>query len=137
MLTNHGGLIFYCERRDIPGAWQMPQGGIDPGENPKDGALRELLEETGIQDVNIKNQYPNWLVYDFPKGAPQRDGKIGQAQKWFLLEFTGDISTIDLNNAQDQEFSNYMWATPEHILETVADFRKPLYEECFRHLKLI
>ena len=137
LIVNGEGRILYCERADIPGAWQMPQGGIDPGEDPQKGALRELYEETGVQDVDLIDTYPGWLTYPFPDGAPIRDGFTGQAQKWFLLKYNGDPDAINLDDAQDKEFTAYLWATPEYILDTVADFRKPLYKECFKHFGFI
>lgn len=137
LIVNGEGRILYCERADIPGAWQMPQGGIDPGEDPQKGALRELYEETGVKDVDLIDTYPDWLTYSFPDGAPNRDGFTGQAQKWFLLKYNGDPDAINLDDAQDKEFTAYLWATPEYILETVAEFRKPLYEECFKHFGFI
>lgn len=137
MIVNNDGRILYCERADIPDAWQMPQGGIDPGEDPQAGALRELYEETGLADVTVLESYPHWLTYPFPEGAANRDGFTGQAQKWFLLKYNGSPDAINLDDAQDKEFTTYLWATPEYILDTVADFRKPLYEECFRHFGFI
>lgn len=138
IVVNNDGRILYCARADIPDAWQMPQGGIDPGEDPEEGALRELYEETAIKNVEVLEAYPDWLTYPFrdinkDRGAPQQDGYIGQAQKWFLLKYNGDPDAINLDAAQDKEFSAYLWATPEYILDTVAEFRKPLYEECFKH----
>ena len=137
IIVNDDGRILYCERTDIPGSWQMPQGGIDEGEEPESGALRELYEETGIKDVAILESYPHWLTYPFPEGAPNRDGFTGQAQKWFLVKYNGAPDAINLDNAQDKEFTTYLWATPEYILQDVVAFRRPLYEECFRHFGLI
>lgn len=137
VIVNKDGNILYCERADIKDAWQMPQGGIDAGEDPQKAALRELFEETAITDIIVKGEYPSWLVYEFPPTANKREGFLGQAQKWFLLEFTGDINNINLENAQDQEFSNYQWATPQYILETVVDFRKEIYAEVFKEFKKI
>ena len=136
VIVNQEGRILYCERADIPGAWQMPQGGIDQGEDPEKGALRELFEETCIQDVTVLETYPDWLVYKYPNGELGKSGHIGQAQKWFLIKYNGDPDAINLDDAQDREFTTHLWATPEYILQDVADFRKPLYAECFRHFGL-
>jgi len=141
VIVNADGKILYCERADIKGAWQLPQGGIDAGEAAQKAALRELFEETAIRDVIIKAEHPEWLTYDIPQSSAQEKAVkgqfIGQAQKWFLLEFTGNPATIDLTQAQDKEFTNYQWATPEHILETIVDFRRDLYEAVFKHFGLV
>lgn len=119
----------------------MPQGGIDAGEDPETAALRELFEETAIRDVTIKTAYPTWLTYDIPKSSDQEKAVkaqfIGQAQRWFLMEFTGDPHAIDLTKAQDKEFTNYQWATAEHILETIVPFRRDMYKLVFKHFGLV
>lgn len=141
VILNAQGKVLYCERADIPGAWQMPQGGIDAGEDAEKAALRELFEETAIKDVTVKGEHPTWLTYDIPQKSDQEKAVkgefIGQAQKWFLLEYTKADNSIDLTQAQDKEFTNYQWATPEHILATVVAFRKPIYEAVFKHFGLI
>lgn len=141
VILNAEGKVLYCERADIPGAWQMPQGGIDAGEDAEVAALRELFEETAIKAVEVKGEHPEWLTYDIPKSSDQEKAVkgefIGQAQKWFLLQYTGESDSIHLDQAQDKEFTNYLWTTPEHILETVVAFRKPIYEAVFKHFGLI
>ncbi len=144
VILNENNEILYCERADIPGAWQMPQGGIDMGEQAQAAALRELYEETAIEydEVEVLGEHPHWLTYNIPH---QGDGQeravkgefIGQAQKWFLLKFKKPSDSINLAEAHDQEFTNYQWTTPEHILETVVPFRKPVYEEIFKHFGLM
>lgn len=144
VILNAEGKVLYCERADIPGAWQMPQGGIDLGEQAQAAALRELYEETAIEydEVEVLGEFPDWLTYIIPhKGDGQervvKAEFIGQAQKWFLLKYKGADDSIKLEEAHDKEFTNYQWTTPEHILETVVAFRKPVYEEIFRHFKLM
>lgn len=141
VILNADGLILYCERSDIPGAWQMPQGGIDDREHPQQAALRELYEETAIKDVEVKGEYPGWLTYDIPKNSDQEKAVkgiwVGQAQKWFLLNYTAPDNTINLSNAQDKEFSRYQWTTAQHIMDTVVEFRKPIYEAVFKHFGLL
>lgn len=145
IVQNTEGKILYCERADIPDAWQLPQGGIDQEEAPKEAALRELYEETGISQATLQNTYPHWLVYNFPKEAhfPSK-GAIkghfkehfkGQAQKWFLFKTNQEV--IDLSTVLEKEFTATIWATPAHILKTVVPFRKPIYEECFKYFGLV
>lgn len=136
IIVNKYGQILFCKRADVKDVWQMPQGGIDPNEPPHEAVFRELLEETGINEVIILDSYPDWLAYKFLPGM-MRDHFIGQAQKWFLMEFTGDIDGINLSQAADQEFSEYDWVTPEHILKTVAPFKKKVYVEALKHFNFV
>ena len=139
VLVSNDGFIFVAERSDIPGAWQMPQGGIDEGEDPLKAAFRELEEETSITNVSVKDEYPGWLTYEFP---PERENPfggnyIGQAQRWFLFSFDGVNSDIDVENAADQEFTNWQWVEPQWILEHVAPFRQSVYEAVFRRFGVL
>ena len=111
--------------------WQMPQGGIDPGEHPLNAAKRELFEETSVISTKLLKDHNNWLYYDVPeKLRPEFwQGKyIGQKQKWFLLEFTGDDSEINLNT-KEPEFSNWNWVSKEFLLKNIVPFKKEIYKE--------
>ncbi|KAL6225300.1 hypothetical protein ACLB2K_004150 [Fragaria x ananassa] len=101
-LINDSKKIFAASRLDIPDSWQMPQGGIDEGEDPRTAAIRELREETGVQSAEILAETPHWLTYDFPPEVRAKLQKLwgsdwkGQAQKWFLLKFTGKDEEVNL-----------------------------------------
>ncbi len=130
MLISPSGRIFVASRIDTPGAWQMPQGGIDAGETPRDAAIRELKEETGTDKATFLAEASEWLRYDLPPKLAARTWKgrfRGQAQKWFAFRFTGTDEDFDLA-AHEQEFDAWRWATPDEILETIVPFKRPVYE---------
>ena len=130
MLVNSAGRIFVGERDDTPGAWQMPQGGIDDGEDPREAALRELGEEIGTSAATIVAESADWLRYDFPDflaGKAFKGKYAGQMQKWYLLRFDGQDSDIRLD-AHEQEFVQWRWATPDEALAAIVPFKRGLYE---------
>ena len=141
MLLNHRGEVFVGRRIDTPGGdWQMPQGGIDDGETPRQAVMRELEEETGIDKAEIVGESAVWLRYDLP---PDLAGRVwkgryrGQEQMWFALKFTGVDSDIDLNASRHPEFSQWKWVTIERLPRLIVDFKCRLYEDIvaeFRHL---
>ena len=134
MLLNRDGRVFVGQRLDTTlEAWQMPQGGIDPDEDPKAAALRELEEETGIvsKKVEIIAEAPSELFYDLP---PEMVGKVwngkwrGQRQRWFLCRFLGDDDDIDLDASQP-EFRTWRWSDPEDLVAMIVPFKKALYRD--------
>ena len=130
VLFNSAGKVFLGQRLDTPGAWQMPQGGIDPGEDPEATAFRELEEEIGTTKAEVLAVAADWLSYDLPPEIVPtiwRGRFRGQRQKWFALKFLGKDSDIDLKTAHP-EFDAWRWALFEEIAATIVPFKRPLYE---------
>ncbi len=125
------GYVLALERSDQPGRWQMPQGGLDVGEEPAAASLRELREETGLrpEQVELVAEHPDWLAYELPP-ARRRD-KIGrgQVQKWFLYRFLGSDQDIDLTapDGQRQEFRAFRWIDLGSLVEEVWEVKRPIY----------
>ena len=137
MICNDAGRIFAGQRIDSAmDAWQMPQGGIEPGEDPRDAALRELQEETGIppEAVEIVAETADWIPYDLPHHLVPRlwGGRYrGQKQRWFLMRFHGDDSMIDIRT-KHPEFSRWCWLPPEELLSRIVPFKRDTYERVIR-----
>lgn len=131
IIINDYKKVLALERKNIKGAWQMPQGGLNEDEEPLDAIKREILEETSItkDDLILLNEYPEWLAYELPK--EKRTGKYGrgQVQKWFLFRFIGLEAHIDIENVEDQEFSSWKWIDLSEIVENTIEFRKGIYNK--------
>jgi len=138
MLINRNGRVFVAQRIDLPGAWQMPQGGIDGDEKPRKAAFRELKEEIGTDKAEIIGKTDGWLTYDLP---PELLGRIvwggryrGQKQKWFAMRFTGKDSDIDLEAHGHPEFSTWKWAPVRSLVRLIVPFKRELYRQVVAEL---
>ncbi|MDR1828170.1 MAG: RNA pyrophosphohydrolase [Methylobacteriaceae bacterium] len=152
MVLNHEGLVFVGRRRTRGNkehnsplhVWQMPQGGIDKGEDPLHAALRELYEETGMRSVTLLEEAPDWFTYDIPRelvGERWRNKYRGQTQKWFAFRFTGDEAEIDPTHpgagVRHAEFEGWRWEKMERLPELIIPFKRAVYEQVvttFAHL---
>ncbi len=131
-LFSRAGHVFIGRRVNGRGPfqWQMPQGGVDPGEDPRDGALRELEEEIGVPAklVDILEETPDWLYYDFPPDLRKRmpGPYLGQRQKWFAFRFKGSDSDVRLDR-HTPEFDAWRWAALEETPDLIVPFKRPVY----------
>ncbi len=133
MLLNRTAKIFVGRRINMPAglaAWQMPQGGIDPGESPRQAATRELKEEVGSGRAEILAESRVWLYYHLP---PEIAGGMwggryrGQRQKWFAMRFTGEDADIDPAATEHPEFDAWEWVAPARLPELIVPFKRQLY----------
>jgi putative (di)nucleoside polyphosphate hydrolase len=138
-LFNRDGRVFIGRRADLPGiagqVWQMPQGGIDAGEDPARAVLRELREEIGTDNAQILAEHPHWLTYDLPAALAGRafGGRFrGQRQKWFALGFLGSDADIALDCDPHPEFCAWRWADLAELPGLAVDFKRPVYDAVAR-----
>ncbi|MBV9219537.1 MAG: RNA pyrophosphohydrolase [Methylobacteriaceae bacterium] len=151
MLINRVGLVFVGRRRNkkLPEhvadgfEWQMPQGGIDAGEDPRQAALRELYEETNVSSVSFLAEAPQWYAYDLPEPIRRttwRGRYRGQKQKWFAFRFVGEDSEIDILNpagGAKPEFVAWRWEKMSRLPDLIIPFKRKVYEtvvQVFAHL---
>lgn len=140
-LFNRDGRVFIGRRLTYPAdaehhAWQMPQGGIDDGEEPVDAAIRELYEETNVSSISLLTSAPDWVQYDLPDadiGIALKGKYRGQRQKWFAALFEGDDSEIDIvhpgGGKHRPEFGAWRWEKLERLPDLVVPFKRDAYLE--------
>jgi putative (di)nucleoside polyphosphate hydrolase len=131
MLLDRKGRVFVGRRIDTPDAWQMPQGGIDPGEDPRAAARRELKEEIGTDRAEFIAETGAWLRYELPPELQRRKlwgGRYrGQEQKWFAMRFLGSDADIDLAT-HHPEFDAWKWAPAADLPALIVPFKRALYQ---------
>jgi len=125
------GFVLALERIDQPDRWQMPQGGLNVGEEPVDASLRELQEETGLrrEHVELVAEHPGWLAYELPPARRRNERARGQVQKWFLYRFLGSDGDIDFTppKGERQEFKDYRWMDLTELAEAMWEVKRPIY----------
>ncbi|HEX7776539.1 MAG TPA: RNA pyrophosphohydrolase [Parvibaculum sp.] len=115
--------------------WQMPQGGIDKGETPREAAFRELKEETGVDKAEIIGEIDDWLTYDLPPelvGHALKGKYRGQKQRWFAMRFLGHDRDVDIAADAHQEFSEWAWVPIAELTKLVVPFKHAIYERVAR-----
>lgn len=138
MVFNRNRKVFVGQRLDnLTDAWQMPQGGIDEGEDPREAAYRELTEEIGTANVEIIAETEDWLRYDLPEeliGKVWKGRFRGQEQKWFVMRFLGDDGEINLET-HHPEFNAWKWADIARLPDLIVPFKRSLYGELVRRFQ--
>lgn len=151
MVLNRDGLVWAGRRIALPDSemagttrlWQMPQGGIDKGEEPLPAARRELYEETGMKSVSLLAEAPDWIDYDLPRdlvGIALKGKYRGQTQRWYAFRFEGEDNEIAINpppGGHEAEFDAWAWRPMAELPELIVPFKRRVYEQvvaAFRHL---
>lgn len=128
VLVNNDKKVLLCERADIAGQWQFPQGGVENGETVLEAAYRELKEETSVVSVELVGYSEEAFAYDFPNEVAKRLKRDGQAISWVFLKFCGQESEINLDTV-NREFINWRWADMKDAVDNIADFKRLVYEK--------
>ncbi|KPU83225.1 RNA pyrophosphohydrolase [SAR11 cluster bacterium PRT-SC02] len=140
IVLNKDNKVFVGKRKDNPiDKWQMPQGGVDKGEELVDAMKRELKEETSIKNIKIIKEIDGWLDYELPKNLLGKiwKGKYrGQKQKWFIVKFLGEESEINITTKRP-EFIEWKWVERNQLPNIIVDFKKNVYERLVVELKNI
>ncbi len=147
VMFNRSGLVWIGRRLDKANDegsgqwWQMPQGGIDKGEEPSAAAMRELAEETGVTSAEVIEEAPGWFTYDLPEhliGVAWKGRYRGQRQKWFACRFLGEDAEIDISGiGHKAEFDLWRWVVIDELPGLIIPFKRNVYEQvvaAFRHL---
>ncbi len=139
IVLNNNNQVFVGKRKDNPiNKWQMPQGGVDKGEDFITAMKRELLEETNIKNIKILKELERMYQYELPKnlvGIIWKGKFRGQKQKWFITRFIGQDNEINLKT-KHPEFIEWKWIDPEKLPEVIVDFKQGLYEELLKEINL-
>ena len=143
VLFNDQGQVWLGKRIELPNeflnyAWQMPQGGIDTGEDPADAVMRELMEETGADHAEIIMESAHWYDYDLSENLLRNTNKghfKGQTQKWFALRFKGSDNNFDLNTHEKPEFSQWRWADLNEVPDLIVPFKRDVYKNVVNEFK--
>ena len=135
VIINESGQVLGLERKHILGAWQFPQGGLKQDEAPLDAVVREVLEETGIEEGNLEllASSSRWLAYELPEEARTEKVGRGQVQKWFLFRFTGPDEAITMGDGK--EFRAWKWMSIAELTSNVVSFKRPVYQELTKEFK--
>ena len=140
IVLNKENKVFVGKRKDNPEKhWQMPQGGVDIGENFIDAMKRELLEETSIKSIEILKEIDGWTQYELPDyllGKIWKGRYRGQKQKWFVVRFLGIDSEVNLKT-KNPEFIEWKWIEPEKLPEVIVYFKKEIYLSLVKEIKLL
>ena len=138
VVLNKENRVFVAKRKDNPvDNWQMPQGGVDEGEDLLSAMKRELLEETSIYNIKILKKLDYWLEYMLPKnliGIIWKGKYRGQKQKWFIVKFLGNDSEININT-KNPEFIEWKWIEIKHLPDVIVSFKKNVYLKLTEELK--
>lgn len=136
MLLNENHRVFVARRIDtMVEAWQMPQGGIEEGEDPREAAFREMEEEIGTRNAEIIKELDGWLQYDLPEhliGKVWKGKYRGQRMKWYLMRYLGQDSDINLETHQP-EFCEWKWLDMSKLTRAIVEFKRPLYRQLVQH----
>lgn len=140
IVLNNNNQVFVGKRKDNPGdKWQMPQGGVDKGEDFITAMRRELIEETSIKNIKILKEIQNMYQYELPKnlvGIIWKGKFRGQRQKWFITKFLGKDDEINLNT-QHPEFIDWKWIDPQDLPEVIVNFKKKLYLNLLKEINQV
>ena len=140
IILNKKNLVFVGKRKDNPcDKWQMPQGGVDKGENYSAAMYRELIEETSIKNIKIIKEIEGVFEYELPEnlvGIIWKGKFRGQKQKWFITRFLGQDSEINLNT-KNPEFIEWKWLEPKKLPDVIVDFKKNLYLKLLKEINLV
>ncbi len=138
IVLNNENKIFVGKRKDNPvDKWQMPQGGVDIGENYLTAMKRELAEETSIKSIKILRELEGFFEYELPNnlvGIIWKGKFRGQKQKWFIVKFVGEEKEIDLKT-KNPEFIDWKWIFPEQLPEVIVDFKREMYLKILDNIK--